>query len=421
MKNSAKGGFKPLLQTENTNKRGSDLESLLHSEHQVDIEKLVVGGDGLGRITFKEKSLVVFVPMAAPGDKLKIKITKAEKNYLKGEILEILRPSADRREAPCEYFESCGGCSLQHMNEAAQIAQKELILKDLLNKFIPKIEYTLLPTVRSEQDFHYRNRIQLKFEGGKLGYFKKSSHQIVDISHCPIADNRISESIPGVKAKLKPSAELVRYELRINHLEQFEFYRIGESADALERERGRADLDSAEPIAFSQVNNSVNSKLVAAVEDIIESQKPGFLTELYAGAGNFSFPLLKRLSELKMESVELNSKLTEFAVKRVVESNLQKRLTFFTTDCETFVKRRALSKELVLLDPPRAGCSSEVMAAICNQLPKDIVYVSCHPANLARDLSLLLQKEPQYKIKYLQIFDMFPQTDHFETLVHLSK
>ncbi len=398
-------GFKP-LQSEKTDKRGSELESLLHSEHVINVEKLIVGGDGLGRISFKEKSLVVFIPLAVPGDRLKIKIVKAEKNHLRGQILEIVEPSIDRRTAPCEYFQSCGGCSIQHMTEDSQVLQKELILKYLLNKFIPNKDYNLLPTVRSDSDFNYRNRIQLKFENGKLGYFKKASHEIVDITHCPIADKRISIAIPGVKMRLKPSTELVRYELRINHLEEFEFYRIGEDGEGL---------------SFSQVNNSVNKKLVEAVELIVGGLNPKFLSELYAGAGNFSFPLLTKFPNLRMESVELNPKLTEFAVKRVVESNLQKRLTFFTTDCETFVKRRPLSKEMVLLDPPRAGCSPEVMKSICNQLPNQVLYVSCHPANLARDLSLLLQKEPAYKIKHLQIFDMFPQTDHFETLVHLAK
>lgn len=401
-----KSGFRPLIQTENTKKRGSELESLLHSEHTITIEKLIVGGDGLGRLTFKDKSLVVFVPMSAPGDKLKIKIIRAEKNHLRAEILEVLTPSKDRREAPCEYFENCGGCSLQHINESAQVLQKELILKDLFNKFIPNTKWDLLPVVRSENDFHYRNRIQLKAEGGKLGYFKKASHEIVDISHCPISDKRISDAIPSVKAQLKASSEVVRYELRINHLEEFEFYKIGEDGEGL---------------SFSQVNNSVNQKLVSAVEDIISAVKPAFVTELYAGAGNFSFPLLSKLPELKMESVELNSKLTDFAVKRLVQANLQKRLNFFTSDCEAFVARHPLSKELVLLDPPRAGCSPEVLKAVCNHRPQHLVYVSCHPANLARDLSVILQKEPQYKIKFLQIFDMFPQTDHFETLVHLSK
>ena len=402
MKNT---GFKPLNDSDK-NKRGSELESLLHSEHSLTIEKLIVGGDGLGRLTFNEKSLVVFVPESAPGDKLKIKITRAEKNHLKGEIIEILEPSPHRRPAPCEYYKNCGGCSLQHITESQQILQKELILKDLLAKFISGTEFKLLPTIQSENNFHYRNRIQLKFDGKSFGYFKKASHQIVDINHCPIADKRISDAIPDVKKKLKPATEVVRYELRLNHLEQFEFYKIGEDGEGL---------------SFSQVNNSVNSKLIDQVCQLVKGCKPTEATELYAGAGNFSFPLMKAVPGLKMESVELNSKLTEFAVKNVVQSNLQKRLTFFTTDCESFVKRRELSKEFVILDPPRVGCSKPVMDAICNRLPQTILYISCHPVNLARDLSLLLKADPTYRIEHLQIFDMFPQTDHFETLVLLKR
>jgi 23S rRNA (uracil1939-C5)-methyltransferase len=398
-------GFRP-NQTENHRKRDSELESLLLSEHVVTIDKIVVGGDGLARIQHKEKSLVVFIPMAAPGDRVKIRITKAEKNHLAGEITEILEPSAHRRAAPCEYFESCGGCSIQHIEEAEQIRQKEQILKDLLKKFVPEMDYSLLNTVPSDNNFQYRNRIQLKWDGQKFGYFKKASHQIVDITHCPISERRISDAIPEVKKKLKPTSEIIRYELRINHQNEFEFYKIG---------------DDGEGLSFSQVNNSVNAKLVEAVCKIVSDCKPPFATELYAGAGNFSFQLLRSVPELRLESVELNSKLTEFAVKSLVKENLQKRLTFFTTDCESFVRRRPLSETLVVLDPPRAGCSPEVMKALCDRAPKDIVYISCHPVNLARDLSLLAKTGRHYKIKYLQIFDMFPQTDHFETLVHLSR
>ena len=388
------------------NKRGSELESLLHSEHVVQIEKLVVGGDGLGRLQFQDKSVVIFVAQAAPGESVKVKIVNAEKNHLQGEIIEVIQPSASRRHAPCEYFLNCGGCTWQHITEAEQLRQKEQILTDLFRKFIPQSAFELLSSVESEKAFHYRNRIQLKQLDTKLGYFKKRSHQIVDITHCPIAEKEISDQIPRLKASLRPSQEIRKFELRLNHLHEFESYPIGEDGEGL---------------SFSQVNSSVNDKLVAETVRLIENLHPAFLTELYAGAGNFTFPFLTALPDLKVESVEMNSKLTTFCTKRLVEQKLQKRLFAFTSDCESFVERRSLSKELILLDPPRSGCSEQVLAKVIAAEPKNILYISCHPVFLARDLAKILNSNTSYSIKHVRIFDMFPQTDHFETLILLGK
>ena len=387
-------------------KRGSELGALLHSSHIVKIEKLIVGGEGLARIPFQDKSLVVFVPKSAPGDEVKIKITRAEKNHLSGEIIEIINPSSSRREAPCEYFESCGGCSWQHITENEQVDQKEKILTDLLRKFIPEKTYTLLQSVKSDLSFNYRNRIQLKSINGALGYFKRASHDVVDIDYCLIAEKAISDQIKPLKQKLKPSVEIKKIELRINHLNQFEHYEIGADGEGL---------------SFSQVNNNVNAKLVSSTVSLIEKINPSFMTELYAGAGNFTFSIFEKLPNLRLEAAELNSKLTSFATQKIIEKRLQKQLTFFTTDCESYVARRSLSNELVLLDPPRAGCSVTVLNQIIKAKPLNVVYVSCHPVNLARDLKAISTKCPEYEIRHLQIFDMFPQTDHFETLVWLKR
>jgi 23S rRNA (uracil1939-C5)-methyltransferase len=378
----------------------------LHSEHTVQIEKLVVGGDGLGRLQFNDKPVVIFVAQAAPGETVRVRIIGAEKNHLQGEIVEIITASSSRRHPKCEYFLSCGGCTWQHITETEQLLQKEQILSDLFKKFIPGADFKLLESVESENTFNYRNRIQLKQLDNKIGYFKKRSHQIVDITHCPIAERRISDEIPRIKTLLKPASEIRKFELRINHLNEFEHYPIGEDGEGL---------------SFSQVNSNVNGRLVSEVVQLVQALRPTGLTELYAGAGNFTFPLLQALPDLKIESVELNSKLTSFSTMRLTEQRLQKRLFAFTADCESFVERRALSEELVLLDPPRSGCSEQVLQKVIATSPRHLLYVSCHPVFLARDLAKILNSVPSYKIRHVRIFDMFPQTDHFETLILLGK
>ena len=143
-------------------KRGSGLESLLRSEHIVTVEKMSIGGDGVARIPVLDRTVVVFIPKSAPHDELKIKISQTDRTFLFGEILEIIKPSPFRREPPCPVAFECGGCSWQQIVEAEQINQKELLLKELFKKFLPDLNYDLLPTVTSDKKFEYRNPIQLK-------------------------------------------------------------------------------------------------------------------------------------------------------------------------------------------------------------------------------------------------------------------
>lgn len=397
-KNSPAGNSKKSLE------RGSNLESLLHSEQIVSVEKMAVGGSGVSRLLVGDKSVVVFIPYAAPSDQLKIKITRVEKNFLLAEIIQILTPSPSRRSAPCEYFGACGGCLWQHLKDDEQITQKELILKDLFKKFLPNLEYKLLETVSTPEKLGYRNRIQLKQLGQKVGYFRHESHEIVEINNCLISEPAIQKYIPEFKNKLKPSDKLRKFEIKINQNQGVEHYPLGERGEGL---------------AFSQVNRFVNQKLVDKVVEIISELKPSYITELYAGAGNFTFPIANKLPGSTIQAVELSSELTKFAVEKIKSEKKHKQITFFTTKSETYCRTSsALSEELVLLDPPRSGCDSEVITMLARKKPKTILYISCHPVNLARDLQALASI---YKISELQIFDMFPQTDHFETLCLLSR
>lgn len=403
-KKAGSSGFQKI--TEPAPKRDSVLESLLHSEHTVEIEKMAVGGDGVARITYQDKKLVVFVGKSAPKDILKIKITQAEKSFLFGSIVEVLTPGPSRRTPPCQYAPVCGGCSWQQINDDEQILQKENLLKELFVKFLPSVNYKLEKTVQSPKLFNYRNRIQLKSQNGLLGYFADKSHDLVDINACLIAENRISDEIVKLKSTLRSSDQLVKYELKINQSDKFEFNRIGQKGEGL---------------SFSQVNTELNQLLVASVMDLVKQSEAKNITELYAGSGNFSFEMVKSNPTLSVEAVEMNPDLTSNAAKKIAQLNLQKKLTFFTTDCDSYVKRRALSTELVLLDPPRAGCSDIVLNKISEQMPEHLIYISCHPVSLVRDLQKLGLQKNNYRIQALQIFNMFPQTDHFETLVWLTK
>lgn len=379
----------------------SDLKSLVGQTFELTIEKLAVGGSGIARHHFFERDVVVFVPQSAPGDVAEIRISSVEKTFLTGEIVKIVKPSSHRRGPPCVVAETCGGCSWQHVADAEQIHQKELILTDLMKKFLKDVPYDLSPTVIGKNRLNYRNRIQLKRLGEQLGYFKKGSHDIVDIEICPIADEKINEHIPRLKKELKKTTEIKKFELKINQDGKFEHYPIGESGEGL---------------SFAQVNSEINQLLMEKVVQFVADAKPTSITELFAGAGNFTFPIAQALPDAKIYAVELNSTLTKHAVEKLKTLKLQKKLTFFTADCVQFCKTMKLSSEVMLIDPPRSGCDRSILQKIAANPPRLLVYVSCHPVNLVRDLAFLKGLHSSMQIKWLQIYDMFPQTDHFETL-----
>jgi 23S rRNA (uracil1939-C5)-methyltransferase len=387
-------------------KRDSELESLLHSEHTISIEKLAVGGSGIGRIDFQDKKLVVFIPKSAPQDEVRVRITHVEKNFLNGEIVQILKPSPYRREAPCLYFNECGGCAWQHIDEKHQVEQKELILTDLFKKFLPEQKYNLLPTMVGSQKFEYRNRIQLKQFGKQLGYFKPESHDLVDIEDCMISEAPLRDWLKTNKSKIRPSDKLRKHELKINADSKVEFYPIGAQSEGL---------------SFSQVNRFVNAMLVDATVNLVKETQPKSLTEFYAGAGNFTFPLSQISKDLQIDAIELNPALTATAVDLVKSQKLHKQIRFYTTKSELFPLRNTMSSDMIMLDPPRQGCEKSLLEKIAETKPKYLLYISCHPVSLVRDLQVLNQNGFQFEISHLQIFDMFPQTDHFETLCLLKR
>ncbi|MFN3455272.1 MAG: class I SAM-dependent RNA methyltransferase [Pseudobdellovibrio sp.] len=389
-----------------SHKGGSELESLLHSEHIVKIEKLAVGGHGIARINHKDRKVAVFVSQSAPDDKVKIKITAADKNFLTALIVETIEPSPSRVNPPCKYVAECGGCPWQHIHEKSQIAQKELILKDLFSKFLPQTAYTLETTVTSPKQFEYRNRIQLKQLGRSIGFFKPESHDIVDIEDCLIAETPLREWFKTHKAQVKPSDKLKKYELKLNSEHKVEFYPIGTKSEGL---------------AFAQVNQYVNDLLINKTLEFFKTIHPKSLTEFYAGSGNFTFPIAHLLTDTKIDAIELNPDLTQKATDTIKSLKLHKRIRFYTTKSEFFPLRQSISQDMVMLDPPRQGCEKLLLEKIADTAPQYILYISCHPVSLVRDLQVLQKNGYNFEIKHLQIFDMFPQTDHFETLCLLKK
>lgn len=382
-----------------------------HAEKTVEvrIDDVAIGGEGIARINGK----VCFVPYAVPGDRLSIKIIEDKKDFSRGEIVSLLEPSPSRRSAPCPVFGQCGGCLWQNIEIESQENFKSKLVKELLNRKLPHQSFEFLPLVRSPQEFFYRNRITLKFNGKQLGYFGRRSHDFVPIDHCHLADKRINEALPEILKSLQSVKKPHKKGEDVSSV-KISLDPSGTVKWALTHEK---DLASG----FSQVNTLQNEALVNLVKDWIHIPASKVFYDFYAGSGNFTFPIDVAKRFQQVIAVEYDSGLTQEARKA---SDLKKHFQFYTAKVEDFVSEIVLkTQSTFLVDPPRGGCEEPVMRALAHADPDQIIYVSCHPASLARDLERFFRVAPTgaYKLKRVVCFDMFPQTDHIETVAEIGR
>jgi 23S rRNA (uracil1939-C5)-methyltransferase len=370
---------------------------------EIEIEKLSFGGDGVGR----HDGLVYFVPFSAPGDRLKIRVTEKKKNFARAEIIEILTPGSSRVQPPCPVFGRCGGCTWQHVSYAEQLRQKQAIVEDQLKRVLMH-RTQILPIIPSPNEYRYRNRIQLKFDGQNLGFYARQSHDVINIQDCPITEEALAQQIQPLQVKLMKdkTRSIPKVELLLTP--------AGKVETVFE--------DSPfEGVGFSQVNTAQNQNLTSTVMEWMKGRAAPVVYDLYAGSGNFSFPFLNLFPKSTVIGVELNDKSVRLAQQQIKTLNLSpNRMRFYLSDVELFLKRNILQPDsLVLLDPPRNGCSESVLRALGNQKLQRIYYISCNPSALARDLERL-KDWGHWRPVRVQPFDMFPQTDHVETLVELA-
>ncbi|MFP5518437.1 MAG: class I SAM-dependent RNA methyltransferase [Bdellovibrionia bacterium] len=372
----------------------------------IKIEKLVTGGAGMGRAS---DGRVVFVPETCPGDTVRVKVLKEKKNFLEGELDLVVEPSPHRIVPACPVASSCGGCSWQHVSHEEQLRQKQMIVTDILKKFLRLSHLSVEPIIASPKTWRYRNRIQPKIKNGKFGFFKKNSHQIVETDDCLITEERLTSHFAEIKGQFQNTHEPKTIEVYLTPNMEVQWQPIQEQSDG---------------IGFSQVNRFQNENLIAEVIGFAQQHNYRNIWDLYAGSGNFTFPLQASKPEAEIIAVELSSKL----VQRGKESSkTTKKLDFVCSDVEKFLlgsKNLITAEDLVVLDPPRAGCSPAVMTSLAHKHPKHLIYISCHPVSLARDLALLIQEceKINKRVQFLKIqpFEMFPHTDHLETIVFLS-
>lgn len=364
---------------------------------EIQIDRLSFGsGAGVGR----HQGKVVFVPFTAPGDTIKAKVTNDKSNFSDAELLEVLKPSSKRIDPACEVFGQCGGCQWQHVNYDTQLEEKLAAVQKIFSQNKLEVQ-SWKNTISSPQIWNYRNRIQLHSTGKSFGYHARGSNRLVEIKKCPIAEEPINDFI---RSNTLPAG---RVELSLDKNLKVH-YRTADD------ELGSHD--------FSQVNRFQNEKLISSVLEHLSQFKPQKFLDLYAGSGNFTFPIFESLKNVSFRAVEYSENSVRAANESLRAQNLSpNKISFYCADVAVFLKRQRISaEEFVLLDPPRAGCSNEVIERLASSGLKNAIYISCDPTTLARDLKKWQQINPKMQITSVQVFDMFPQTYHLETMVCLS-
>ncbi|HEX4228087.1 MAG TPA: class I SAM-dependent RNA methyltransferase [Bryobacteraceae bacterium] len=389
----------------------------------VDIEKLVYGGEGLGR----SDGQVVLVPFVLPGERVEVQASRVKNGLLRGTEGKILEASPERIAPFCEYFANCGGCHYQHAPYDFQLRQKQAILRETLQR-LGGIAFEDEIAVVAGDPWNYRNRIQLHFGKRRVGFRRADSHELCAITHCPISSPRLNDLI----AKLDWAVKQREWPGFLQSLEIF----------TNEKDVQLTVTDSTRPVAarfftwcgtfleglapgpieytaaghtfrigggsFFQVNRFL---IDALVDTVLGDARGEYAVDLYAGAGLFTLPLAARFG--RVDAVERGGSAFRDLEHNAGERNIQ----CIKAATEDYLGRLQTKPNVIFADPPRAGLGPETTRAILSIAPERLTVVSCDPATLARDLKLLL---PAYRIAKLALVDLFPQTYHFETVAHLA-
>jgi 23S rRNA (uracil1939-C5)-methyltransferase len=386
---------------------------------ELEVTALAAGGDGVGR---DDTGRVTFVPRSAPGDRVRVRLTKQTKSFARGELVEIVRPSTLRVVPPCEYFVAgCGGCQWQHVDRAAQLAAKREIVAGALRHLAGLIiEDVLAPA----PPYGWRRRARFHVRGGKLGLYAYGSHDLIAIGHCPQLEPELDGALRAVAAASPPDGELA---LVRGHR--------GEIVIGVERAwRGAAALVGRAGIVgvvvgdarygvtvieiepglvggaweFAQASAAGNAELVEIVRRAAGGAgepRGRRLLELHAGAGNFTRSFVADGWDVIASDLAAPAQVVPGA-------------RFEVGAAERVLERVPGPFDAIVLDPPRTGALA-AMAGIARHAPPVVVYVSCDPATLARDAHELARAG--YRAERAWPVDLMPQTSHVEVVLRLVR
>jgi 23S rRNA (uracil1939-C5)-methyltransferase len=379
---------------------------------EVDVERILPGGMGLAHADGK----TVFVSLAAPGDRLRVRVDRELGNVLFASIEEIIAPSPVRIDPPCPYFGRCGGCDFQQLTYEAQLAAKAEVIRDCLHRIARLDDVPDIVVTPSPDQWRYRMRAtwQIDQEQRALGYYERGSRRVCDVADCAVLRPELEARLEEVRA-----TEWHRFPPDLKHLDVV----AGENGVSFapsfaEFQTSELRLTIADEVyqynaeTFFQINPSLLGPMIEFALGDVSGESA---LDLYSGAGLFTLPLSRRFQNVL--AVESNPAAARFARRNLQHAGLPNTRVITATVTDWFRNASPTPVDFILLDPPRVGAESAVIKGILDLHPPQISYVSCDPATLARDLKKLIAGG--YAIKSILGFDLFPQTHHVETVVRM--
>jgi tRNA/tmRNA/rRNA uracil-C5-methylase (TrmA/RlmC/RlmD family) len=363
----------------------------------VTIQDIAFGGEGVGRVD----DFVVFVPFVLVSEAVEVEITEVKKNFARAKLLRVVQPSPERVAPACRYFAQCGGCQYQHIDYAAQLRLKHKQIADLFQRIGGLEQARIAPVIPCPRPYGYRNRIMIRSQWNKpeqklnIGFVRCDCGLVEDIEECKIAEPALNDEIRRVRAHPPPKGG-IKVVLRVSP----------ENWDV-------------PPDSFFQNNFSLLPQLVETVRGFLRASGARHLLDLYCGVGFFGIELADAVESFV--GVECDQRAIQSARRNAAARNIGNG-EFIASAVEAVLPERlkkfSPEQTAVLLDPPRKGCWPETLQMLRESKPAQVVYVSCHPATMARDLNILCGNGV-FELAWVQPLDMFPQTQHVECVADL--
>lgn len=361
------------------------------------IDDIAFGGEGVGRVD----DFVVFVPFVLVGEAVQVELTEVKKNFARAKLLGVDKPSPARIEPACRYFGRCGGCQYQHIEYPTQLQLKQKQIADLFERVGKFPADSIAAVIPCPQQLGYRNRIMVRSQWNKpeqklnVGFVRWDCGLVEDIEECKIAEPALNEQLKNVRAHPPPRGGL-KVVLRT----------LPEDWDV-------------PPDSFFQNNFFLLPKLVETVRECLRAGGMRHLIDLYCGVGFLGIELAEVLESFAgveydqraIQAARQNAATRQIANGRFISAKVEDALP-------ELLKKFPPAKTAVLLDPPRKGCLPPTLKMLRAVRPAQIIYVSCHPATMARDLNNLCA-DGCFDLVRVQPLDMFPQTQHVECVADL--
>jgi len=402
----------------------------------ITITKSVYGGEGMGRL---KDGRSVFVPYVLPGEEVQIEIITNKKRFAKGFPVRWFSKSEKRVHPPCPYFGECGGCHYQHLSYGDQVDLKHQIIQDQFQRLAGISNLPLKVVEMSEKELNYRNTIRLHAsQDGQLGYLRHSSHELIPIEDCMLAKGNLKKFLK--QFSLLPEMEVNSIQFRWDANDEVLIFIDSDDivppeisidfAGSIVHRSPAGDMVLAGGLtqyfevlgvpftvsaqSFFQANTYIAERMVSYLQRFLPQSGEGVLMDLYSGVGLFSRFFAEGFSQcIAIEGSP--SAVSDYVV------NLDEfdHLEVYEGSVEKILPSLEVVPEVVIMDPPRAGIAGNVVDWLAEKEVPLVVYVSCDPSTLARDVKRLVQQG--YHLNELALFDQFPQTYHIETISILSK